>query len=197
MVKRRWSLSTPAQQKPRFTVIGAFFCGLLEIIWLSQSIFTWKMSPQEDQWSLVCSTNVGSLLQTNALLTFHHKFGQSTPSGGCGGEQDKNLSTPWPETLHFSHCPAHRALLNRATARWYCCTEKHLIVWKKKKKKGVWVLALPTNVKHTSCPLPQGNVFPVTKEKKKSKQAAYSGYEHSEARRSTLIPGMKVTFHFY
>lgn len=34
-------------------------------------------------------------------------------------------------------------------------------------------------------------------QKKKKNRAANSGCERSEARRSTLIPGMKVVFHFY
>lgn len=93
-----------------------------------------------------------------ALLTFCHKFGWSTSLG----RHDESSSTLWAETLlsptvlRTKRCWTEQLGIGTAAQRSALPREK-----------GVQMPARPTDVKHTSWPLPRGNFFPITQKKKK------------------------------
>lgn len=184
MVKGSWNLSTPAQQRPRFTVIAALFCALLEIIWLSQTIFTWKTSPQEDQWPCLRHKSGFSGTKKKFLTNFLSWIWAKHVFGGTRWK----LTHPPKRHFHFSYHAAHQ-VLNRATAKRCLCSEEPFTP-----RERVQVPALPTSVELTPWPWARGDGFPVTgKLKSKLLIQGVSIQKHEEVH---LFLGWKSYFIF-
>lgn len=118
-------------------VMGALFCGLLEIIWLSQSIFTWQMPPQEDLWPRLQHKMGSVVLKTPPYELLFINLG-ITPFR----EHDESSATLWTETF-LPPSVLHRQAL------------------KSMEKEFIFQTYPPRH------PLLQGNFFPITEKKPK------------------------------